>query len=83
MLLYGCIILILCYLAGGARRELIIQCVTSSPVEEMYHRQLITTLDSIFDARFDAECCEEVIDSDDINVPIDSLGRALLPDNWK
>ena len=37
--------------------------VTSSPVEEMYHRQLVTTLDSILDARFDAGCCEEDIDT--------------------
>lgn len=30
----------------------------SSPVEEMYHRQLVTTLDSILDARFGAGCCD-------------------------
>ena len=40
----------------------------SAPVEEMYHRQLVTTLDSILDARFDPGCCEEVIDSDDVSV---------------
>lgn len=43
--------------------------IISSPVEEMYHRQLVVTLDSILDARFGAGCCEEVIDSDDISVP--------------
>lgn len=43
--------------------------VNSSPVEEIYHRQLVITLDSILDARFGAGCCEEVIDSDDISVP--------------
>ena len=37
--------------------------VTSSPVEEMYHRQLVVTLDSIFDARFGAGCCEQDIDT--------------------
>lgn len=37
--------------------------VTSSPVEEMYHRQLVVTLDSILDARFSANCCEEDIDT--------------------
>ena len=42
---------------------------TSSPVEKMYHRQLVVTLDSILDARFGAGCCEEVIDSDDVSVP--------------
>ena len=40
--------------------------VTSSPVEEMYHRQLVVTLDSILDARFGADCCEEDIDNDTI-----------------
>ena len=33
--------------------------VTSSPVEEMYHKQLVITLDSILNARFDAGCCDE------------------------
>ena len=37
---------------------------TSSPVEEMYHKQLVTTLDSILDARFGSGCCEESIDID-------------------
>ena len=37
--------------------------VTSSPVEEMYHRQLVITLDSILDARFGAGCCEQDIDT--------------------
>ena len=37
--------------------------VTSSPVEEMYHRQLVVTLDSIIDARFGAGCCEKDIDT--------------------
>ena len=46
-----------------------IKAITSSPVEEMYHRQLVVTLDSILDARFGAGCCEEVIDSDDVSVP--------------
>lgn len=43
--------------------------VISSPVEEMYHRQLVSTLDSILDARFGAGYCKEVIDSDDVSVP--------------
>ena len=42
---------------------------TSSPVEEMYHRQLVVTLDSILDARFGPGCCKEIIDSDDVSVP--------------
>ena len=36
---------------------------TSSPVEEMYHRQLVVTLDSILDARVGSGCCEEDIDT--------------------
>jgi hypothetical protein len=39
----------------------------SSPVEEMYHRQLVVTLDSILDARFGAGCCEEDIDTVNAN----------------
>ena len=41
---------------------------SSSPVEEMYHKQLVTTIDSILDARFDPGCCEEVIDSNDVTI---------------
>ena len=41
----------------------------SSPVEEMYHRQLVITLDSILDVRFGTGCCKEVIDSDSVNIP--------------
>ena len=43
---------------------------SSSPVEEMYHRQLVVTLDSILDARFGPGCYKEVIDSNDnVSVP--------------
>lgn len=42
---------------------------SSSPVEEMYHKQLVTTIDSILNARFDPGYCEEVVDSDNISVP--------------
>ena len=41
----------------------------STPVEEIYHRQLVTTIDSILNARFGPGCCEEVIDSDDVSIP--------------
>lgn len=51
----------------------------SSPVEEMYHRQLVVTLDSILDARFGPGCCEEVIDSDDVSVPHTRFGDILSP----
>ena len=42
---------------------------SSAPVEDMYHRQLVTTLDSILNARFDSGCYEEVVDSDYVSVP--------------
>ena len=40
---------------------------TSSPVEEMYHRQLVVTLDSILDARFGTDYCKEDIDTVNTN----------------
>ena len=40
---------------------------SSSPVEEMYHRQLVTTIDSILDARFSNGCCKEGIDTINAN----------------
>ena len=52
---------------------------TSSPVEEMYHKELVTTLDSILDARFGPGCCEEVMDSDNVSVTHDRFGRVLAP----
>lgn len=52
---------------------------TSTPVEEMYHRQLVITLDSILDARFGPGCYKEVIDSDDISVPHTQFGDILSP----
>ena len=41
---------------------------SSSPVEEMYHRQLVTTIDSILDARFGHGYCEEVTDTINANI---------------
>ena len=52
--------------------------VTSSPVEEMYHKQLVITLDSVLDAR---GIVKDTIDNDEITVPHDSLGRVLMS-NW-
>ena len=52
---------------------------TSTPVEEMYHRQLVVTLDSILDARFGPNCCKEVIDSDDVSVHHTQFGDILSP----
>ena len=51
----------------------------SSPVEDMYHRQLVVTLDSILDVRFGTGCCEEVIDSDDVSVHHTQVGDILSP----
>ena len=54
--------------------------VTSSHVEEMYHRQLVVTLDSILDARFGPGCYKEVIDSNDnVSVSNTRFGDILSP----
>lgn len=60
-------------------KEIVIHGVTSSPVEEMYHRQLVTTIDSILDARLTIE----ITDSDDITLAHDQSGRLILPYNYK
>ena len=52
---------------------------TSSPVEEMYHRQLVVTLDSILDARFGPGCCKEDIDSNDVSILYTRFGDILSP----
>ena len=52
---------------------------SSSPVEEMYHRQLVVTLDSILDARFGPGCYKEVIDSNNVSVSHTRFGDILLP----
>ena len=53
---------------------------TSSPVREMHHDEVVTIVDSILDARFDAGCCPE---DDDISVPHDFLGRVIMPKDWQ
>ncbi len=53
--------------------------VTSTPVEEMYHRQLVTTLDSILDARFGPGCCEQDIDTVSANTFNTRFGDILSP----
>ena len=58
-----------------------IKAITSSPVEEMYHRQLVVTLDSILDARFGPGCYKEVIDNDNVSVPHTRFGDILSPTN--
>ena len=62
ILVFAALILI-CYSAYKEREHNILRFITSSPVEEMYHRQLVVTLDSILDARFCASCCEQDIDT--------------------
>ena len=58
-----------------------IKAITSSPVEEMYHRQLVVTLDSILDARFGPGCYKEVIDSNNVSVSHTRFGDILSPTN--
>lgn len=72
-------LILICYSAYKEREYSTVRFITSSPVEEMYHRQLVVTLDSILDARFGAGCCEEVIDSDDVSVPHTRFGDILTP----
>lgn len=45
----------------------------------MYHRQLVVTLDSILDARFDAGCCKEDIDTVNANTFRTRFNSNLLP----
>lgn len=58
-----------------------VKAITSSPVEEMYHRQLVVTLDSILDARFSANCCEEDIDTVNADTFRTCFGDILSPIN--
>lgn len=51
----------------------------SAPVEEMYHKQLVITLDSILDSRFNPGCCEEIIDSNDVTITQTRFSDILLP----
>lgn len=57
------IVLIFCSYFGS------IKAITSSHIEEMYHRQLVITLDSTLDSRFGSGCCEKVINNDSVSVP--------------
>ena len=75
----GFLVLLLIYCCHVFIKSSTKLAITSSPVEEMYHRQLVTTIDSILDARFGAGCCEEVIDSDDVSVPHTRFGGILSP----
>lgn len=53
---------------------------TSSPVEEIYHRQLVVTLDSILDARFGHDYYKKVIDSNNgVSVPYTRFDYILSP----
>lgn len=58
-----------------------IKAITSSPVEEMYHRQLVVTLDSILNARFGPGCCKEVINSNNVSVTHTQFDDILSPTN--
>ena len=74
-----CFIIILIGIMSVIIVERIEHQVTSSPVEEMYHRQLVVTLDSILDARFGAGCCEEDIDTVSANTFRTRFGGILSP----
>ena len=51
--------------------------VISSPVEEMYHRQLVTTVDSILDSRYPCSVTED----DSAYPSIDPLSSIAVPNN--
>lgn len=53
--------------------------VTSTPVEEMYHRQLIVAIDSILDARFGTDSCKKDIDTVNTNTFNARFGDILSP----
>ena len=78
ILVFAALILI-CYSAYKEREHNILRFITSSPVEEMYHRQLVVTLDSILDARFGPGCCEEDIDTVNANTFRTHFGGSLSP----
>ena len=52
---------------------------SSSPVEEMYHRQLVTTIDSILNARFSPDYCKETIDTINVNTFSTRFSGIILP----
>ena len=52
---------------------------SSSPVEEMYHKQLVTTIDSILDARFGTGYCKEGIDTINANTFSTRFGGIISP----
>ena len=78
-LITGILLVILAYCLDRCSKVIITEAVTSSPVEEMYHRQLVVTLDSILDARFGAGCCEEDIDTVSANTFHTRFGGNLSP----
>ena len=53
--------------------------VTSFPVEEMYHRQLVVTLDSILNARFSTDYCKKDIDTVNTNTFSTRFSDILSP----
>ena len=78
-LIIGILLLILAYCLYRCSKIIITEAVISSPVEEMYHRQLVVTLDSILDARFGTGCCEEDIDTINTNTFNSRFGGNLSP----
>ena len=52
---------------------------SSSPVEEMYHKQLVTTIDSILNTRFDPDCYEEIVDSNSVTITQTRFSNILSP----
>ena len=78
ILVFAALILI-CYSAYKEREYSTVRFITSSPIEEMYHRQLVVTLDSILDARFGADYCEQDIDTVSANTFNSRFGDMISP----
>ena len=70
-------LILICYSAYKEKEYSTIRFSTSSPVEEMYHRQLVTTIDSILDSRYPCGVTED----DNVYPSIDSLSSIAVPNN--
>lgn len=62
-LLYIISLLVVGYICYDEGRNKLIYDYINSPVEEMYHKRLITTVDSILDSRFGDNHIEDVTEN--------------------
>jgi hypothetical protein len=74
-LIVGILVVAICYCLDRLSKIVITEAVTSSPVEEMYHRQLVNTIDSILDSRYPCGITED----NSAYPSIDSLSSIATP----